>query len=44
MSPAKKAIREKIGRSISVVSGYRCEKHNREVGGAKHSQHAFCVE
>jgi uncharacterized protein YcbK (DUF882 family) len=35
------SIREKIGKSITVVSGYRCEKHNRAVGGAKHSQHCL---
>lgn len=35
------AIREKIGKSITVISGYRCEKHNHKVGGAKHSQHVL---
>lgn len=24
---------------ITVLSGYRCPHHNKEVGGAKHSQH-----
>lgn len=24
---------------IVIMSGYRCPKHNAEVGGAKHSQH-----
>lgn len=24
---------------ITITSGYRCPKHNKEVGGAKHSQH-----
>jgi len=35
------AIREKIGKSISIVSGYRCQKHNVKVNGAKHSQHVL---
>lgn len=25
--------------SITILSGYRCPKHNREVGGAPNSQH-----
>ena len=33
------AIREKSGKSVSILSGYRCQKHNVVVGGAKHSQH-----
>lgn len=32
-------VREKFGRPIKVNSGYRCEKHNRKVGGARNSQH-----
>ncbi len=32
-------VREKYGRPIMVNSGYRCPEHNREVGGAFHSQH-----
>ncbi|MBQ6203451.1 MAG: hypothetical protein IJK46_05095 [Prevotella sp.] len=31
--------RERYGEPIKVNSGYRCEKHNREVGGASQSQH-----
>ena len=31
--------RERLGRAITVNSGYRCEKHNREVGGVEASQH-----
>lgn len=31
--------RERYGKPIKVNSGYRCEKHNREVGGASQSQH-----
>ena len=32
-------VREKLGMPIVVNSGYRCEKHNKEVGGVKNSQH-----
>jgi hypothetical protein len=31
--------REKFGKPIIVNSGYRCPKHNKEVGGATNSQH-----
>jgi uncharacterized protein YcbK (DUF882 family) len=34
-------IRNKIGKSISITSGYRCQKHNAKVDGAKHSQHVL---
>lgn len=33
------AIREKLQAPIIVLSGYRCEAHNKECGGAKFSQH-----
>ena len=32
-------LRECFGRPIYVSSGYRCPRHNREVGGVTHSQH-----
>ena len=32
-------LRERYGKPIIVNSGYRCAKHNREVGGASGSQH-----
>lgn len=32
-------LREDIGGSIIIKSGYRCEKHNKAVGGAKKSRH-----
>jgi len=35
------ALRDKLGKSISIVSGYRCETHNNHVNGAKHSQHCL---
>ena len=31
--------RARLGKPVTVNSGYRCEKHNREVGGAANSQH-----
>ena len=31
--------RDQLGRSIIVNSGYRCQKHNAEVGGVPASQH-----
>lgn len=34
-------IRDKIKKPITVTSGYRCEKLNNAVGGAKTSQHCF---
>ena len=32
-------LRERYGKPIVVNSGYRCPKHNKEVGGAPRSQH-----
>jgi len=32
-------LRDAVGMPIYIVSGYRCEKHNIMVGGAKKSQH-----
>ena len=32
-------VRSLFGKPIKVNSGYRCEKHNAEIGGAVHSQH-----
>lgn len=32
-------IREKFGRPIIVSSGFRCRKHNNNIGGAVSSQH-----
>ena len=34
-------VRAAFGKPIKVNSGYRCEKHNKEVGGAKNSQHVL---
>lgn len=32
-------LRSVLGNKIVIVSGYRCEKHNREVGGSSKSYH-----
>ena len=32
-------LRDRVGRPIIITSGYRCEAHNRAVGGATDSQH-----
>jgi len=32
-------LREKVGEPIRVTSGYRCPKHNAEVGGSETSLH-----
>ena len=32
-------IRDKLGKPLTVTSGYRCPKLNTAVGGAKNSQH-----
>lgn len=32
-------VRGLFGKPIKVNSGYRCEDHNKKVGGAKNSQH-----
>lgn len=32
-------VRREVGFPITINSGFRCEKHNRRVGGAKRSMH-----
>lgn len=32
-------VRDQLGETIYVTSGYRCPKHNAEVGGVPNSQH-----
>ena len=32
-------LRDKLGKSITINSGYRSPKHNAKIGGAKNSQH-----
>ena len=35
------AIRERIGKPISINSGLRCKTHNANVGGVSNSQHLY---
>jgi uncharacterized protein YcbK (DUF882 family) len=32
-------FRNYFGKAITINSGYRCQKHNKNVGGAKNSRH-----
>lgn len=32
-------LRDSVGRPFRITSGFRCEKHNKEVGGAENSRH-----
>ena len=32
-------LRDRVGRAITITSGYRCEAHNKAVGGVVNSQH-----
>lgn len=41
LAAALQELRDYAGAPIQVVSGYRCPEHNREVGGAKNSQHVL---
>lgn len=34
-------LRSAIGRPIVIVSGYRCPRHNKAVGGATRSRHLY---
>ncbi len=34
-----KGLRNKIKKPVIITSGYRCSKHNSEVGGVKNSYH-----
>ena len=34
-------LRDIVSKPIKINSAYRCEKHNKEVGGVKNSQHLF---
>ena len=36
---AFEAVRAMYGKPIKILSGYRTEKHNRAIGGARFSQH-----
>lgn len=34
-------LRAKLGKPITITSGYRCERDNAAIGGAKNSQHVL---
>lgn len=34
-------LRETFGKPLIVTSGFRCQAHNKSVGGAKNSQHMY---
>lgn len=34
-------LRRLVGRPIRIVSGYRCPRHNKAVGGAQRSRHVY---
>ncbi len=34
-------LRDEAGVPLAINSGYRCEKHNKEVGGSSKSQHVL---
>ncbi len=36
---ALEELRRRKGRPLPIISGYRCPRHNRAVGGARRSQH-----
>ena len=36
---ALQSLREHLGTSVKVTSGYRCESHNKKVGGVRNSSH-----
>ena len=38
---ALQSLRETIGQSLTVSSGFRCRKHNRAIHGSKDSQHCL---
>lgn len=37
------AIREHISAPIIITSGFRCERHNREIGGSPNSKHLLGI-
>lgn len=34
-------LRKRLGFPLVITSGYRCKKHNKEVGGKRNSEHLF---
>ena len=38
---ALQALRDHIGKPLSITSGFRCNRHNKAVGGAEQSFHTL---
>ena len=38
---ALQALRDRIGKPLSITSGFRCNRHNKAVGGAEQSFHTL---
>lgn len=36
-------VREQFGKPVTIMSGYRCEQHNKNVGGAPRSKHKLGI-
>ncbi len=34
-------LRDMVGKSLIITSGFRCRKHNEAIGGAHNSQHIY---
>ena len=41
LARALEVIRAEVRAPVQVISGYRCERHNRKVGGAVNSRHMW---
>jgi uncharacterized protein YcbK (DUF882 family) len=38
---ALQALRDRIGKPLSITSGFRCNRHNKAIGGEAHSFHTL---
>ena len=38
---ALQALRDRIGKPLSITSGFRCNRHNQAIGGEDHSFHTL---
>lgn len=37
------ALRDRMGKPLTISSGFRCKRHNRAIGGAKDSLHTLAM-
>lgn len=37
------ALRDMVGKPLTISSGFRCKRHNRAIGGAKDSLHTVAM-